>query len=149
MARVLSLMFTKGYGGAVDIAEEAIRLARELTTLTEEPEVAGVLALMLLRHDELADLTDSPIHRLHRAVGGGGAPRPPAGGGPRGGVVPRQPPRAAGATPPPPQTPPPPAGGRGGPPPPPRRGWPRWARSTRACPAARRSRRTGTSAPET
>ena len=50
VARVLYLMFNEGYGGEVDLAEEAIRLARELAGLSGEPEVAGLLALMLLTH---------------------------------------------------------------------------------------------------
>jgi RNA polymerase sigma factor (sigma-70 family) len=42
--RVLYLIFTAGR------AEEAIRLARQLTLATEEPEARGLLALMLLNH---------------------------------------------------------------------------------------------------
>ncbi len=48
--RVLYLVFNEGYSGDVDLAAEAIRLARQLTALTDEPEVAGLLALMLLHH---------------------------------------------------------------------------------------------------
>ena len=48
--RVLYLVFNEGYGGDVDLAVEAIRLARGLVALTDEPEVAGLLALMLLHH---------------------------------------------------------------------------------------------------
>ncbi len=48
--RVLYLIFTEGYGGRVDLATEAIRLTRLLAQESEEPEVAGALALMLL-HD--------------------------------------------------------------------------------------------------
>jgi RNA polymerase sigma factor (sigma-70 family) len=48
--RVLYLVFNEGYGGDVDLAAEAIRLARQLAALTDEPEVAGLLALMLLHH---------------------------------------------------------------------------------------------------
>ncbi|MDL5159553.1 RNA polymerase sigma factor [Actinomycetospora termitidis] len=48
--RVLYLVFNEGYGGDVDLAAEAIRLTRQLVALTEEPEVAGLLALMLLHH---------------------------------------------------------------------------------------------------
>jgi RNA polymerase sigma factor (sigma-70 family) len=48
--RVLYLVFNEGYGGEVDLAAEAIRITRQLVTLTDEPEVAGLLALMLL-HD--------------------------------------------------------------------------------------------------
>ncbi|MEI2774568.1 MAG: DUF6596 domain-containing protein [Tetrasphaera sp.] len=46
--RVLYLVFNEGYGGDVDLAAEAIRLTRQLRTGTGEPEVAGLLALMLL-----------------------------------------------------------------------------------------------------
>ena len=48
--RVLYLVFNEGYGGDVDLAAEAIRLTRQLAALTDEPEVAGLLALMLLHH---------------------------------------------------------------------------------------------------
>jgi predicted RNA polymerase sigma factor len=37
----------------VDLAGEAIRLARQLTLATEEPEARGLLALMLLNHARL------------------------------------------------------------------------------------------------
>jgi predicted RNA polymerase sigma factor len=37
----------------VDLAGEAIRLARQLTLVTEEPEARGLLALMLLNHARL------------------------------------------------------------------------------------------------
>ncbi|GAA3243932.1 RNA polymerase sigma factor [Dactylosporangium siamense] len=56
--RVLYLVFNEGYSGDVDLAAEAIRLARQLTTLTDEPEVAGLLALMLLQHARRASRTD-------------------------------------------------------------------------------------------
>jgi RNA polymerase sigma factor (sigma-70 family) len=46
--RVLYLVYTTGHGGRVDLAGEAIRLARQLTLATEEPEARGLLALMLL-----------------------------------------------------------------------------------------------------
>ncbi|MGW4091849.1 RNA polymerase sigma factor [Nocardia sp. NPDC004750] len=48
--RVLYLVFNEGYGGDVDLAAEAIRLTRQLAGSTDEPEVAGLLALMLLHH---------------------------------------------------------------------------------------------------
>ncbi|TDD54735.1 RNA polymerase sigma factor [Saccharopolyspora elongata] len=48
--RVLYLVFNEGYSGDVDLAAEAIRLARQLATLSDEPEAAGLLALMLLHH---------------------------------------------------------------------------------------------------
>ena len=49
--RVLYIIYTTGHsGGRVDLAAEAIRLARQLTLATEEPEARGLLALMLLNH---------------------------------------------------------------------------------------------------
>jgi predicted RNA polymerase sigma factor len=48
--RVLYLVFNEGYSGDVDLAAEAIRLTRQLTAAVDEPEVAGLLALMLLHH---------------------------------------------------------------------------------------------------
>jgi RNA polymerase sigma-70 factor (ECF subfamily) len=50
---VLYLIFNAGYGPPVrsDLCDEAIRLARVLTTLMpDEPEAHGLLALMLLQH---------------------------------------------------------------------------------------------------
>jgi RNA polymerase sigma factor (sigma-70 family) len=55
--RVLYLVFNEGYSGSLDLAAEAIRLTRQLTTLTDEPEVAGLLALMLLHHARRASRT--------------------------------------------------------------------------------------------
>jgi predicted RNA polymerase sigma factor len=48
--KVLYLVFNEGYSGEVDLAAEAIRLTRQLAATSEEPEVAGLLALMLLHH---------------------------------------------------------------------------------------------------
>jgi predicted RNA polymerase sigma factor len=48
--RVLYLIYTAGHTERVDLAAEAIRLARQLTLATEEPEARGLLALMLLNH---------------------------------------------------------------------------------------------------
>jgi RNA polymerase sigma factor (sigma-70 family) len=48
--KVLYLIFNEGYGGEVDLAAEAIRLTRQLAAASDEPEVAGLLALMLLHH---------------------------------------------------------------------------------------------------
>jgi RNA polymerase sigma factor (sigma-70 family) len=49
--RVLYLIYNEGYGGGrVDLAAEAIRLTRLLVLVSDEPEVAGMLALMLLHH---------------------------------------------------------------------------------------------------
>jgi RNA polymerase sigma factor (sigma-70 family) len=39
--RVLYLVYTTGHAGRVDLAAEAIRLARQLTLATEEPEARG------------------------------------------------------------------------------------------------------------
>jgi RNA polymerase sigma-70 factor (ECF subfamily) len=48
---VVYLIFNEGYGGRVDLAAEAMRLARVLSALMpDEPEVHGLLALMLC-HD--------------------------------------------------------------------------------------------------
>src|SRR6476469_7472626 len=48
--RVLYLVFNEGYSGDIDLAAEAIRLTRQLAALTNDPEVHGLLALMLLHH---------------------------------------------------------------------------------------------------
>lgn len=48
--RVLYLIFNEGYTGQVDLAAEAIRLVRMLARVGDEPEVGGLLALMLLHH---------------------------------------------------------------------------------------------------
>lgn len=48
--RVLYLIFNEGFTGEVDLAEEAIRLTRQLSAATDDPEVDGLLALMLLHH---------------------------------------------------------------------------------------------------
>jgi predicted RNA polymerase sigma factor len=57
--RVLYLVYTAGHAGRVDLASEAIRLARQLTLATEEPEARGLLALMLLNHARLPARRDS------------------------------------------------------------------------------------------
>ena len=57
--RVLYLIYTAGHAGRVDLAREAIRLARQLTLATEEPEARGLLALMLLNHARLPARFDS------------------------------------------------------------------------------------------
>jgi predicted RNA polymerase sigma factor len=46
--RVLYLVFNEGYSGEVDLTAEAIRLTRQLAAVIDHPEVAGLLALMLL-----------------------------------------------------------------------------------------------------
>src|SRR3954462_13606662 len=48
--RVLYLVFNEGYSGDVDLSAEAIRLTRQLAAAIDHPEVAGLLALMLLHH---------------------------------------------------------------------------------------------------
>lgn len=48
--KVLYLVFNEGYTGDVDLAAEAIRLARQLASQTTDEEVAGLLALFLLHH---------------------------------------------------------------------------------------------------
>ncbi|SEE87919.1 RNA polymerase sigma factor [Ruania alba] len=48
--RVLYLVFNEGFTGAVDLAEEAIRLTRQLAAAEDDPETRGLLALMLLHH---------------------------------------------------------------------------------------------------
>ena len=60
--RVLYLIYTTGHTGPptrIDLAGEAIRLARQLTLATEEPEARGLLALMLLNHARLPARIDS------------------------------------------------------------------------------------------
>ncbi len=46
--RVLYLIFNEGYSGDIDLAAEAIRLTRQLASSVNDPEVLGLLALMLL-----------------------------------------------------------------------------------------------------
>jgi len=55
--RVLYLVFNEGYSGDVDLAAEAIRLTRQLAALVDDPEVDGLLALMLLHHARRASRT--------------------------------------------------------------------------------------------
>jgi RNA polymerase sigma factor (sigma-70 family) len=63
--RVLYLIYTAGHGApqtrppAEDLASEAIRLVRQLTLATDEPEVSGLLALMLLNHARLPARLDA------------------------------------------------------------------------------------------
>jgi RNA polymerase sigma factor (sigma-70 family) len=69
--RVLYLVYTAGHSGPptrVDLAAEAIRLARQLTLVTEEPEARGLLALMLLNHARLPARFDSTV-RSSRSTG--------------------------------------------------------------------------------
>ncbi|MGN6695489.1 MAG: RNA polymerase sigma factor, partial [Aquihabitans sp.] len=55
--RVLYLVFNEGFSGDVDLAAEAIRLTRQLAAATDDPEVHGLLALMLLHHARRASRT--------------------------------------------------------------------------------------------
>jgi RNA polymerase sigma-70 factor (ECF subfamily) len=74
---VVYLIFNEGYGGRADLAAEAIRLGRALAELMpDEPEVQGLLALMLLldarrearfRDGELVLLADQDRSRLDAA----------------------------------------------------------------------------------
>ena len=57
--RVLYLIYMAGHAGRVDLASEAIRLARQLTLATDEPEARGLLALMLLNHARLPARRDA------------------------------------------------------------------------------------------
>jgi len=71
--RVLYLVYTAGHAGRVDLAAEAIRLARQLTLATEEPEARGLLALMLLNHARLPARLDAggrivPLDRQDRGL---------------------------------------------------------------------------------
>jgi RNA polymerase sigma factor (sigma-70 family) len=71
--RVLYLIYTAGHAGRVDLAREAIRLARQLTLATEEPEARGLLALMLLNHARLPARRDAegrivPLDRQDRGL---------------------------------------------------------------------------------
>jgi len=71
--RVLYLIYNAGHGGRVDLAEEAIRLARQLTLVTDEPEARGLLALMLLNHARSPARVDAdgrlvPLDRQDRSL---------------------------------------------------------------------------------
>ena len=61
--RVLYLIYNEGHSGEVDLATEAIRVTRQLAAAVDDPEVAGLLALMLLHHARRAARTD-PSGRL-------------------------------------------------------------------------------------
>ncbi|KRF00061.1 RNA polymerase subunit sigma-24 [Nocardioides sp. Soil777] len=69
--RVLYLVFHTGHRGQVDLAAEAIRLTRQLTLASPEPEVRGLLALMLLHHARDAARWDEgrlvPLDRQDRS----------------------------------------------------------------------------------
>jgi RNA polymerase sigma factor (sigma-70 family) len=57
--RVLALVYHAGHGRPNDLAGDAIRLTRQLTLATTEPEARGLLALMLLQHARLPARTDA------------------------------------------------------------------------------------------
>ena len=56
--RILYLIYTTGHAGRVDLTGDAIRLTRQLTLATDEPEARGLLALMLLNHARLPSRLD-------------------------------------------------------------------------------------------
>jgi RNA polymerase sigma factor (sigma-70 family) len=71
--RVLYVIYTAGHTDRVDLAAEAIRLTRQLTLATEEPEARGLLALMLLNHARLPARIDAegrivPLDRQDRSL---------------------------------------------------------------------------------
>ena len=68
--RVLYLVYAAGHAGRGDLAAEAIRLARQLTLATPEPEARGLLALMLLNHARLPARIGHPGGRRRRASSG-------------------------------------------------------------------------------
>lgn len=55
---VLYLVYNAGHSGRVDLAAEAIRLTRGLMAATPDPEVRGLLALMVLHHARRDARTD-------------------------------------------------------------------------------------------
>jgi RNA polymerase sigma-70 factor, ECF subfamily len=70
---VVYLIFNEGYGGRGELAAEAIRLARALAGLMpDEPEVHGLLALMLIndgrRDARFADETVVPLRDQDRSL---------------------------------------------------------------------------------
>ncbi len=93
VVRVLYLVFNEGYSGDIDLAAEAIRLTRELAARTDHPEVAGLLALMLLHHarrparmrsdGSLVPLAEQDRNRWDTTLIAEGVADPPAGARPR------------------------------------------------------------------
>ena len=72
---VVYLIFNEGYGGRGDLAAEAIRLGRALAELMpDEPEVHGLLALMLIndarREARFANGDDRPPRAIRTARSG-------------------------------------------------------------------------------
>lgn len=75
--KVLYLIYTAGHFGRVDLAAEAIRLTRVLALASDEPEVRGLLALMLLHHARLPARFDAagrlvPLDEQDRTLWDGG-----------------------------------------------------------------------------
>jgi RNA polymerase sigma-70 factor (ECF subfamily) len=64
---VVYLIFNEGYGGRGELAAEAVRLGRALAELMpDEPEVRGLLALMLINHARRdARFADGSVVLLH------------------------------------------------------------------------------------
>ncbi len=60
--RVLSLVYHAGHGRQNDLADETVRLARQLTHATTEPEARGLLALLMLQHARLPARIDKAGH---------------------------------------------------------------------------------------
>ena len=56
---MLLLVYHAGHGRRPELSGDAIRLTRQLTLATAEPEARGLLALMLLQHARLPARTDS------------------------------------------------------------------------------------------
>jgi len=65
----LYLVFNEGYTGDVDLAAEAIRLTRQLSTMVDEPEARGLLALMLLHHARRRSRLDAEGRLIPLACG--------------------------------------------------------------------------------
>lgn len=57
--RVLSLIYHAGHGRRSDLANDTIRLTRQLTLATTEPEARGLLALLMLQHARLPARADA------------------------------------------------------------------------------------------
>ena len=74
--RVLYLVFNEGYSGEVDLADEAIRLTRQVRSITDDEEASGLLALMLLHHARRAARTTptAPSSRSRTRTGRCGTP---------------------------------------------------------------------------
>lgn len=71
--RVLYLMYGAGHTDRTGLAAEAIRLARQVNSATDEPEARGLLALMLLNHARLPARFDGigrivPLDRQDRGL---------------------------------------------------------------------------------